>query len=62
MSKDDGEEAKRKKTLQAERERAALLFEKKCKTKNIEKNQQLEEKKKTKKKKGKCSKSNKKGK
>jgi hypothetical protein len=51
VSKDDDEEAKRKKTLQAERERAALLFEKKCKTKNIEKNQHLKEKKKNKNKK-----------
>jgi hypothetical protein len=45
VSEDCDEDAKRKKTLLAERERAALLFEKKCKNKKIEKNQPDEEKK-----------------
>ena len=53
VSEDDDEEAKRMKTLQAERARAALVFEKKCKndkSSNRNENKQNDEKKKKQKK------------
>jgi len=65
VSDDDDEDAKMKKVLQAEKARAALVFEKKCQTDKSTKqngNQQNDKKKKNEKKKEKVSESPKKGK
>ena len=61
VSENYDEDAKRKKALEAERERVALVFEKKCKNKKIENKQHVEVKK-IKKRKEKGSESLKKGK